>query len=1431
MRPSHIENRLEQQLTLKDFILNSVDNLIKIGMANVTSHRVLARLSALKETWEKFSIIHEAISLAMTKVTQEEKLQLQRHTYFSENLYSSTYEFYLDAVEKMNSLLEQDSESNNEIPSIQASSQSSNAPIFFHHARLPRIDIPKFNGSPSEWLSFKDLFSSLILANPTLSSVEKLQYLKTSLIGTASHFLKNTTLTADNFQKAWDALICFYENKRLLVNSALHSLMNLRRMTKESATEMEHLYTNITQIYRTLETLKRPVNTWDDIFVYIAVQRLDSDSVKAWEHHLGSVKEPPTWNQFSEFLMTRLLSLQAFEKSRIGKFSTSSHPTTAKAHFQGKAKDTHSNNLSSCSLCASNHYILNCPQYISKSIQQRIDLINKHKLCYNCLGPHRAAVCRITKRCQKCGKRHHTTIHQNAYSKSNNSTAATSTSKNSAATESSYKETNVLHSTIEKPIKSCILLATAQILVISDKGEVTTAKALIDQGSEISLISERLVQSLYLTRNYSSVSLIGIGGTKANKTKGLAHFKIRSRFDSKSEIYISAYILPKLTTSLPSVQVKRQNWPHLEGLQLADSNFTIPGTIDIILGADIYAQIIEDGIKKGGINSPIAQRTKLGWIISGPTDNNTSSETSQVYHISIDNELHDLLQRFWKLEEISSLNTASLTTDEQECEKHYQLTHSRDQNGRYIVRLPFKKSATKLGDSRSKARQMIKNLSNKFEKDPKYARAYSDFLTEYEKLEHMKQVPASLPEPELAYYLPHHGVTRNTSLTTKLRVVFNGSSPTTTGVSLNDLLHVGSKLQTDVFDVLIWFRQFRYVFSSDIEKMYRQINVHQEDWNFQRIFWINQDKDILTYQLTTVTYGLACAPFLALRTLTQLINDEGARFPLAIPSITQGRYVDDIFGGADSISGTQDIVHQLTSLCKAGGFSLQKWISNHPAILESISQEKQTDSTFVQFNKSTIIHVLGLHWNPSTDIFHFSVSSSIPTIMTKRIILSTIAKVFDPLGLLAPIIITAKIFIQELWSIKLGWDDPLSLPISKKWTNFLKQLQDIPKLNFPRWINFKSDNDFEIHGFCDASQSAICATVYIRSTDQQGKITNNLICSKTKVAPLKKMTIPRLELSGAVLLTNLVSRVSQILKLNHVPLFMWTDSAIVHTWINNHPSRWKDFVHNRVCLIHETLPQAIWKFIPGTENPADCATRGLTPTQLLQHTIWWSGPNWIIQDSTLWPQAPHSLPQKENLEERASKVLVTNIQSKEPWDLIHKYSSLTRLLRITALCMKAISRFRKSQNPSLNTSITTQELEKARTYWLKNVQNSFFFQEQKLLSKGNRLPRSNHLIRLTPFLDSNGLLRVGGRLQSSLLAENSKHPVILPRKSPFTSLIISDAHQRTMHGGVQVTLLFIRSNYWIIGGRAPVRSFILKCVRCARFRQNRAQQLMGQLPS
>ncbi|XP_029671494.1 uncharacterized protein LOC115240470 [Formica exsecta] len=371
-------------------------------------------------------------------------------------------------------------------------------------------------------------------------------------------------------------------------------------------------------------------------------------------------------------------------------------------------------------------------------------------------GQHRVSACRIPKRCHKCGRKHHTTIHQ-ANSQPSCSESGSTKSIESTATAPKTTDTHVLHSISSQKISSCVFLATAQVTVVAQNGEISRVRALIDQGSEISLISERLVQRLKLPRRKSSLPLVGIGAQKSSQTRGITSFKLRP-YDGDLEHCISAHILPKFTSSIPS--------------------------------------IIEEGIIKGNGNSPIAQSTKFGWIISGPSGANESSAIKHSYHVSMDRELHDLLYRFWELEEIPSRKNSSISNEEQECEQHFKSTHARDAHGRYIVKLPFKDDVNKLGDSRIKAVRMIKGLTKKFASDQQYAQSYAQFMKEYEELHHMKLLPEGLTKSELphVYYLPHHGVVRQQSLTTKLRVVFNGSSRTTTGISLNDILHTGAKL-------------------------------------------------------------------------------------------------------------------------------------------------------------------------------------------------------------------------------------------------------------------------------------------------------------------------------------------------------------------------------------------------------------------------------------------------------------------------------------------------------------------------------------------------------------------------------------------------------------------------------------------------------------
>ncbi|XP_011876468.1 PREDICTED: uncharacterized protein LOC105566790 [Vollenhovia emeryi] len=268
----------------------------------------------------------------------------------------------------------------------------------------------------------------------------------------------------------------------------------------------------------------------------------------------------------------------------------------------------------------------------------------------------------------------------------------------------------------------------------------------------------------------------------------------------------------------------------------------------------------------------------------------------------------------------------------------------------------------------------------------------------------------------------------------------------------------------------------------------------------------------------------------------------------------------------------------------------------------------------------------------------------------------------------------------------------------------------------------------------------------------------------------------------------------------------WTDSLVTLSWIRSHASRWKDFVRNRVAQIQELTPAAHWRYIPGTSNPADCASRGLTTTQLQNHALWWTGPPWILNRDS-WPSQPALSEELSATEARPGVSLLTvTPRTDYQWELIQVHDSL----------------------PVRH--IAPETLEKARPFWIQATQATYFSHELKALQADAPLAKAHAFNRLTAYIDAQGVIRVGGRLAHAALSLDATHPVILPRHSQLSSLIIAHAHQRTLHGGTQLTLSHIRQQYWILGGRAPVKSHILRCVTCARQRGIRAHQLMGQLP-
>ncbi|XP_033222802.1 uncharacterized protein LOC117176657 [Belonocnema kinseyi] len=498
----------------------------------------------------------------------------------------------------------------------------------------------------------------------------------------------------------------------------------------------------------------------------------------------------------------------------------------------------------------------------------------------------------------------------------------------------------------------------------------------------------------------------------------------------------------------------------------------------------------------------------------------------------------------------------------------------------------------------------------------------------------------------------------------------------------------------------------------------------------------------------------------------------------------------------------------------AGGLPLKKWNSNSHELMQRIPEDLHALSPDISWQSETSVSMLGLTWKPSTDCFIFQVDlRPIKDVITKRLVVSQAAQLFDSLGWLAPVIIVAKIFIRELWKPNLSWDDPLPEGVSHRWIKYYEDLSRLSAVRILRWIGFRSRMcSFELHGFADASEKAHGAVVYLKTISPNGNCFIGLISSKTKVAPVQTVPLPRLELCASVLLARLVAHLQTQLRFD-VALYLWSDSMNTLHWISAVPTRWMKYFANRVSEIQTIVPSAIWHHVPGADNPADCASRGLSACDFSQFSLWWNGAAWLKRQEE-WPSALLGPPEHTVPKEKRRVTVNVAVRVNEPCDLLSRYSSLDKLLRVTAWCL----RFRdalKCRSISVSRILVASDLRTALLFSIQQEQNRYFSNEITALKNKMQISKNSTLIKLTPVFDGQ-LLHVGSRLKHSLLTYDEKHPLILPPESILATLIIRDCHLRCLHGGVQLSLGTLRQSYWILRGRNLVRSLIHRCIPCVR---------------
>ncbi|XP_062538614.1 uncharacterized protein LOC134206888 [Armigeres subalbatus] len=1008
-----------------------------------TATDVNMRLERIGELWEKYGETLVEIKCHDDYDEDDETFNKDRLIY-SDQYYRSKSSL-TDKAKELQGLPEQDQ-------STRANDSMVHGVL--DHVRLPQIKLQSFNGDIDEWISFRDLFTSLIHWRTDLPEVEKFHYLKGCLQGEPKALIDPLKITQANYKIAWDALTKRYNNSKQLKKRQVQSLFTLPSLSKESVSELHVLVEGFERIVHTLDQVVEPAEYKDLLLVNLLTNRLDPVTRRGWEE-FSSTKEQDTLEDLTEFLQRRIRVLESLPTKAAESRGGQPWQQQPQRQKQSTGKASYSTVQSSsgarCVACKESHYLHQCGVFQRMSVADRDALLKTHFLCRNCFRVgHLSKECQSKFNCKNCKGRHHTLVCFRSEKDSSAKVAAVargnhpsipkeSSGVNEASGSGSSQVVNMVATDISvsgaaHQYSSQVLLATAVVVVEDDNGGRFPARALLDSGSESNFITERLSQRMKTQRERVDISVRGIGQA-GTKVKHKIQAVVRSRVSPFLQA-MNFLVLPNVTVNLPTATMRTDGWSIPPGIKLADPAFFESSRVDLVLGIECFFDFFETGQRINlGNQLPTLNESVFGWVVCGGLSN-SHQDLHITCNASATEKLESLVARFWSSEEVDSVKV--LTQEEKRCEDLFQNTVQRNPNGRYTVTLPKEEGAIqRLGESKDIAIRRLQGTERRLARNANLHKSYHDFMEEYESMGHMEKVERAALTTKRRCFLPHHPVFKEESTTTKTRVVFDASCATSSGVSLNDVLLTGPIIQDDLRSIIMRSRTKQIMLVSDVEKMFRQIWVHPEDRPLQCILWrSNPQDDISVYELKTVTYGTKPAPYLATRALKQLAVDEATAYPLESRALSEDTYMDDVITGSNTVEDACELQKQLSEITGKGGFRLRKWASNSPKVLEGLSQENLAIQAGdgINLDPDPSIKTLGLIWMPKSDQlnFHFNIPLKRPNQqICKREVLSVITTLFDSLGLLGAAITAEKILMQSLWKYRdegnraLDWDQPI----------------------------------------------------------------------------------------------------------------------------------------------------------------------------------------------------------------------------------------------------------------------------------------------------------------------------------------------------------------------------------------------------------------------
>ena len=1055
-----------------------------------------------------------------------------------------------------------------------------------------------------------------------------------------------------------------------------------------------------------------------------------------------------------------------------------------------------------------------CRKFLSLTNTEKSKELREYGRCYKCIdSSHLAKNCNENPKCKKCNESHHTVWH---------------------------KEKNENGKNPSLGVMQCSVYQSGHTVLQTGRARMNNTMKNVSK--EISVLFDTAASFTFAVKRtwmtYRKMNLMTFGNNKGFHECPVYELTLTS-VKGSSPIICDVYGIEGIC-DVPSYKIDLTKTEELNDLNLADQyDGRRSPRISVLIGADTYSKFLT-GEHRVLNNELTVLGTVFGHVIFGTITEKQKCDDMNcgMAMVISGNERNENEILNNQLKSIFDLEMIGINKDEEKNEDikldDIQYTY---ENNTYTVKLRLKENIENLGKNEHVAQKRFDNLMNRLTKEKQ--EQFTDELQKFDENGYSEKCDKK-PDGKYEYYLPLQCVFKKSSTTTPVRPVFDASCKTTSGLSLNDCLHIGQNLLPDLMMLLIKFRQNKYAFCADISKAFFTIEVAKEHRDLLRFVIRDPDDKIVYNRLTKVPFGLNCSPNI-LQTVTKIhVLKFEDKFPELVADLLQKIFMDDYLSGKDELNEAIFFAKTAKEIFAKANMKLTKFRSNSAELLSAIDeQQNEGEVSFSKMNEMNDTKVLGLNWLTKNDTITYDASQILENMthsekITKRSILKLAAKLFDPTGFITPVTITARILLQKIWSLGLDWDDKVPSDIKNEWMKWLYDLENLEEIEIPRFL-FDGMEDYdtlELHAFSDASMKAYGCCIYLKMI-KGSKSQMRLITAKGRVAPLKTVTLPHLELLGALLSARLMKYVKPNIEKQIDRSYYWTDSKVALAWIKGDPHRWKQFVSNRVIEIQDISDPGNWYHIKGDENPADIASRGTPVSKLLRNKLWWDGP------TNMEKSDDHEM----NINDEKTRAEIRKIHEGNVNNVvkdkclidIDEYTSWPKLVKVIATLQKCAKIWmNKTQKTATNESaveLTIEDMEKARKFILKSEQKKIYGNLDELMNDKSLLA-SSRLNRLRPFMDENGLMRSKTRIsEASHIEIEKKSPIILPPNSNLTRLLVIDEHIRLMHSGVNSTLNSIQNGYWIPRGRSTVRHILHSCIPCKRDRAKPIKYVEAQIPT